>query len=246
MSSPSIVLAVRARRAVARPVVRRTFVALLATATIATVVLLVSAAGAARERWGTSRPVAVATRDLAPGEVVDADAVEVRDLPAGALTEAAVADAPEGAVVRQPIYAGEPVLASRLAPGGLTGAAALVPAGHRAVAVPVGPGGMPPVAVGDLVDVLAVLPLGSGLDIANGTDPPDDSALDDSTADDYTAEASTPTGGDGGAPAFALVAGATVVDVAEQAVTVAVPEPDAPRVAWALSNGAVVLALAGA
>lgn len=241
MSSPSIVLAVRARRAVARPVVRRTFVALLATATIATVVLLVSAAGAARERWGTSRPVAVATRDLAPGEVVDADAVEVRDLPAGALTEAAVADAPEGAVVRQPIYAGEPVLASRLAPGGLTGAAALVPAGHRAVAVPVGPGGMPPVAVGDLVDVLAVLPLGSGLDIANGTDPPDDSALDDSTA-----EASTPTGGDGGAPAFALVAGATVVDVAEQAVTVAVPEPDAPRVAWALSNGAVVLALAGA
>ncbi len=47
-------------------------------------------------------------------------------------------------------------------------------------------------------------------------------------------------------PAFALVEGATVVDVGERAVTVAVPEADAPRVAWALSHGAVVLALAGA
>ena len=47
-------------------------------------------------------------------------------------------------------------------------------------------------------------------------------------------------------PAFALVEQALVVDVADDAVTVAVPEDDAPRVAWALSNGAVVLALAGA
>jgi hypothetical protein len=36
-----------------------------------------------------------------------------------------------------------------------------------------------------------------------------------------------------------------VVDVTDQAITLAVPEDDAPRVAWALSNGSVVLALAG-
>jgi Flp pilus assembly protein CpaB len=219
VSSPSIVLVVRARRALARPAVRRACVALLAAATVVTVTMLVSAAGAARDRWGTTRPVVVATRDLAPGEVVDAGAVEVRELPTGLIGGAEPAEAPEGAVVRQPIYAGEPLVASRLAPHGLSGAAALVPPGQRAVAVPVGPGGVPPVGVGDLVDVLAVLPLGPA--------PGDSTATDDE-------------------PAFPLVAGATVVDVADQAVTVAVPEPDAPRLAWALSNGAVVLALAGA
>jgi hypothetical protein len=37
-----------------------------------------------------------------------------------------------------------------------------------------------------------------------------------------------------------------VVDVGEQSIAVAVPEADAPRVAWVLTNGSVVLALAGA
>ncbi len=36
-----------------------------------------------------------------------------------------------------------------------------------------------------------------------------------------------------------------MVAVGEQAVTIAVPDSDAPRVAWAVANGAVVLALAG-
>jgi Flp pilus assembly protein CpaB len=229
VSSPSIVLTVRARRALARPAVRRTFVVVLAAATVATVTLLVSAAGAARERWGTTRAVVVATRDLAPGDVVEAGAVEVRDLPAGVLGDAAVADTPEGAVVRQPIFAGEPVIASRLAPAGLTGAAALVPPGQRAVAVPVGPGGVPPVVIGDQVDVLAVIPPGAGMSGAV-------TATDGGPA----------SGGDSDEPAFRLVEGATIVDVAEAAVTVAVPETDAPRVAWTLSNGALVLALAGA
>jgi hypothetical protein len=62
--------------------------------------------------------------------------------------------------------------------------------------------------------------------------------------------ATAPAGGasdDGsGDPAFTLVERAAVVDVAEQAVTIAVPDRDAPRVAWAVANGAVVLALAGA
>ena len=215
MSPTSIVLAVRARRALARPAVRRLCVAALALTTAVTVASLVVAAADARDRWGNARQVVVATRDLAPGDVVDSGAVEVRDLPERLVTSAALAAAPEGAVVRQPILAGEPVVASRLAPHGLTGAAALVPPGARAVAVPLGPAGGPPLALGDLVDVLAVLP--------GGVDP----------------------GGDGEAPAFALVEGAVVVDVGEQAVTVAVPAADTPRVAWALGNGTVVLALAG-
>lgn len=235
MSSPSIVLTVRARRALARPAARRTFVVVLATATVATVTLLVTSAGAARERWGTTRAVVVATRDLSPGDVVEAGAVEVRELPAGVVGDAAMADTPEGAVVRQPIFAGEPVVASRLAPAGLTGAAALVPPGQRAVAVPVGPAGGPPVVVGDHVDVLAVLPLGPGVaGPATATDGGPASG-DESGASDDSDE-----------PAFRLVDGAAVVDVDEAAVTVAVPEADAPRVAWALSAGAVVLALAGA
>jgi Flp pilus assembly protein CpaB len=221
VSPSSIVLTVRARRTLARPLVRRVCVGGLAVATALTVVALVGAAGTARDRWGRSRPVVVATRDLAPGEVVAGADVEVRDLPEGVLPEdvlEGVLDGgptapPTGAVVRQPILAGEPIVATRLAPQGLTGAAALVPPGERAVAVPLGPSGAPPVTVGDLVDVLTVLP--AGLDAGDEE------------------------------PAFPLVERAAVVDVTEAAITVAVPERDAPRVAWALSNGAVVLALAG-
>ena len=112
------------------------------------------------------------------------------------------------------MLAGEPVVAARLAPHGLRGAAALVPPDERAVAVPLGPGGAPPLAVGDLVDVLAVLP--------SGYEPAGD------------------------VPAFPLAERATVVDVADHAVTVAVPRADAARVAWALAHGTVVLTLAGA
>jgi len=79
--------------------------------------------------------------------------------------------------------------------------------------VPPGPAGTPPLAVGDRVDVVAVVAGGGG-----GGDP----------------------------PALTLAERATVVAAGDDAVTVAVPERAAPRVAWALTNGAVVLALAGA
>ena len=213
MFTRSIVLTVRVRRTLARPGVRRVAVAGLAMATALTVSSALEAAGAARDRWGPSQPVAVAARDLAPGEVVDASAVELRDLPEALVTEASLTAAPEGAVVRQPILAGEPLVAARLAPHGLSGAAALVPTGQRAVAVPLGPAGAPPLATGDLVDVVTVLP--------PGLEP----------------------GGD--EPAFPLVERAAVIDVADEAVTIAVPASDAPRVAWALSNGTIVLTLAG-
>jgi len=215
---------VRARRALARPVVRRIAVAAVALATGLIVTSLVQSAEAARSRWGASRPVAVATRDLAAGEVVGAGGVAVRMLPEAAVPERALSGAPLGRVVRQPVARGEALVPDRLAPDGLTGAAALVPAGRLAVAVPVGPGGAPPLVVGDIVDVLAVVPGG--------------------TASSTAAAGDAGTGGD--VPAFPLVAGAGVVDVGEDAVTVAVPRDDAPAVAAALAQGAVVLALVGA
>jgi Flp pilus assembly protein CpaB len=213
-----VLLGVRVRRALARTVVRRAAVLGLAVATGLVVVSLVSSADAARQRWGRARPVAVATRDLAPGDVVDASVVEVRRLPEAAVAPAALAEAPSGSVVRQPVAAGEPLVGERLAPEGLTGVAALVPAGHRAVAIPIGPLAAPPLTIGDLVDVLAVVPVP-----ADGRPP--------QSAD---------------APSFPLVEGALVVDVGEQSIAVAVPEADAPRVAWVLTNGSVVLALGGA
>jgi Flp pilus assembly protein CpaB len=213
-----VLLGVRARRALARTVVRRAVVLALAIVTGLVVVSLVSSAEAARQRWGRARPVAVATRDLAPGDLVDGSAVEVRRLPEAAVTAGALTEPPSGSVVRQPVAAGEPLVPERLAPQGLTGVAALVPAGHRAVAIPIGPLPVPPLTVGDFVDVLAVVP-----------------ALSE-------AEPSRPEN----QPSFPLIEAAVVVDVGEQSIAVAVPEADAPRVAWVLTNGSVVLALAGA
>ena len=46
-------------------------------------------------------------------------------------------------------------------------------------------------------------------------------------------------------PTFAVADGAVVVDVVEDAVTVAVGEAEAPRVAFALTQGVVTLALSG-
>jgi pilus assembly protein CpaB len=149
-------LAVRARRAAARPAVRRPAVAALAVATALTVLAAVGGAQSARARWGRTRPVVVATRDLAPGEAVGGGRVARRDLPVALVPPSALGTVPEGAVVRLPIVAGEPLVAARLAPAGLTGAAALVPAGRRAVAIPRGPVGMPPLGVGDEVDLVAV------------------------------------------------------------------------------------------
>jgi pilus assembly protein CpaB len=212
VSHRPVLVSVRARRALARPVVRRALVVGLAAASGLVVTALVSSAEAARDRWGQLQVVAVATRDLAPGDVIDGSAVAQRRLPQAALPDAALAEVPHGSVVRQPVVAGEALVAERLAPQGLSGAAALVPAGQRAVALPPGPLATPPLAVGDLVDVLAVVPVAAD--------------------------------GGAGEPAFTLVKAAMVVDVGES-VSVAVPERDAARVAWAVVHGAVVLALAG-
>ncbi len=73
---------------------------------------------------------------------------------------------PLGSVALSDIAAGEVILTRRLAPDGLSGPGALIPEGYRGVAVPTGPGTLP-LAVGDIVDVLATVdPL-----LAEGEDP---------------------------------------------------------------------------
>lgn len=217
-------LTVSARRALHRPVVRRITVAFVALATALAVGLLVRSGTEARHHWGTARPVVVAQRDLTPGEVVDASAVELRQLPVAVIGDAALATEPIGSVVRYPIIAGEPLVRDRLAPQGVSGVAALVPDGDRAVSVPTGLLGTPPLHAGDRVDLLVVVA---------------------STGDIYGQSADSAQDLASGEPAFPLVSAAPVVDVNEQAVTVAVPSADAPRVAYAIANGVVVLALTG-
>jgi len=207
------ILGVRVRRALFRPTIRRLLLAVVACATVALTLAVLGAAETTRERWGATRSVLVASHDLSPGDRLDEGSVSLHALPRALTPAAALSDLPIGAVALHPILAGEPVVPQRLAPEGLAGTAALVGPGRRAVAVPRGPAGAPPVATGDLVDVFVVLSAGTD----SGRDP----------------------------PAFSVAERATVVDVADDAISVAVPEDDAARVAWAVTQGAAVLALAG-
>ncbi|HEV7760215.1 MAG TPA: SAF domain-containing protein [Acidimicrobiales bacterium] len=221
-SSPSpLFLAVRFRRILARTVTRRAIVVLAAVVTAVAVTIVLRSAEHTRSRWGDTRRVAVAQHDLGPGDVVDAGAVSVLDVPRAAVAGAATDVVPLGAVVRYPIAAGEPVVGTRLAPEGLTGVAALVPEGQRAVAIAVGPAGVPPVHPGDRVDVVALTPAPS---------------------ETQEAEAETEASPD---PATTLVDHAVVVDVSDTAVTIAVPLALAPAVAYGAAQGLVVLTLVG-
>lgn len=167
----------------------------------------------AQAAWGDTAPVLVVSRNLAPGAPVGLDDVEVVDRPIATIPHTALHALPRGAVTLAAVFAGEVLVEGRLAPSGLHGVAAMLPAGTRAVAIPRDPATAPPLAVGDRVDVLVALP---------------------------------PEAAGNGPPGFALAAGAMVVAVDEAAVTVAVERDAAPRVAVALGQGAVTLALVGA
>lgn len=139
------------RRLRRRPLPWWTGALVLAGATALLVGRLAGDAAAERERWGDTVAVAVATADVAAGEPVIA---EQRHLPRSLVPDGAATSA-GGAVATVAIHTGEIVLESRLAPAGTSPVAALVPPGHRAVAVPAADG--LPLAVGDVVDVLATL-----------------------------------------------------------------------------------------
>lgn len=251
----SHVLMVRARRMAGRRRARRVVVVAVVLLTCLVFAAQFRAMDAARQRWTDTRVVAVARRDLPPGQVVEADSVELREVVSAAVAPAALDEVPLGSVVRYPVAAGEALVARRLAPEGLTGIAALVPDGERAVALPVGPAARPPLQVGDRVDVLAVLPPEA---VMPATGPATDGVPAEPDADAETggrpaeAEAQDPAepghsadlGAEGGV--LPLVERAVVVDVTEEAVTVAVPAAMVSAVAQVVTQGAVVLTLTGA
>lgn len=155
--------------------------------------------------------VPVAARAVDAGRRLRAADVTNRRLPAALVPRGRRVPSAVGRVAVVPLAAGEVLLAAKLAPDGLRGVAALVPAGHRALTVPVDPAGLA-LQVGHRVDVLATF-----------------EAAGDGAGEE--------------APTFPVATAALVVDVADEAVTIAVPPAQAARVAFALARGTVTLAL---
>ena len=189
-------------------------VAALAGLTALTAARLVGRAEASAARYGSLRPVVVATGPVETGAVLGAGDVAVRAMPAAFLPDDHVAVASEavGRTVVVALFRGVPVVRGHLAPDGVRGVADLLPPGTRAVAVPSG-GASAPVRTGDRVDVLA-------------TFDPSSSASSD------------------GEPTFAVATAALVVDVGDDSTTVAVGPDEARRVAFAVAHGVVTLAVA--
>lgn len=119
---------------------------------------LVARAEDVRREWGTTVEVLVARRSLAAGQPVRSRDVELVARPVALVPTSAVRSLPQGAVARAAVAAGEVIVAERLAPVGLRGVAAMLPAGTRAMAVPVEPGSTPPLTPGDRVEVIVALP----------------------------------------------------------------------------------------
>lgn len=192
------------------PPLRLVLVVLLAVAVGMAVHRTTARAAAVTAQLGETTRVALAQRDVAVGQRLEPGDVTLVDRPVAHVPPGAVADDPTGETVREALHPGEIVLERRLAVEGRSGAAALVPEGWRAVAVPVLDAPLP-ARRGDTVDVVA-------------------------SYDPTLVERD---------PSRVVAAGAVVVAVTDEAVTVAVPSPRVTDVAFALANGIVTLALAG-
>lgn len=131
----------------------------LAALTGTTVASTISHGDAARRAWGSTRAVAVATRHLDAGTTLTAADVRIATWPVAIAPETALATAPSGRTLLAPVDAGEPLMATRVAPDGLSGVAALVPAGWRAVAIAVPPASLA-LRAGDHVDLVATTAAG--------------------------------------------------------------------------------------
>jgi pilus assembly protein CpaB len=136
-------------------------VTLVALATGVTVHALVSDATEARDRFGELVGVVVVQRAIDPGDVLDAGDLAVERWPSALVPEGALRQVPRGRAARVALVPGEVLVGERIAPDGLSGVAAAVPDGWRALTVPVDPSAAPPVASGDRVDVLVTI-VGAG------------------------------------------------------------------------------------
>jgi pilus assembly protein CpaB len=187
---------------------------------VLTVTIVAGATGrgdAAAERWGRPRTVLATNGPLEIGQVIGPGDVGPAEWPATLVPPDAVTEDAEGRVVAATMAAGELVVEGRLAPDGLRGPVALLPPDTRALAVPDVLGGLD-LRPGDRVDLLAV--------------------------DDPFALGGEPSGAPPAPTARVVAAGATVVAVADDSTTVAVPLEQVAEVAATLGQGVVTLALA--
>ena len=152
-----------ARFPILRPPPMRAILAVVLAVACGLVVLRATGrAEATVDRYG--RPVTgwVVDSTLEPGDEIGAGDVVADTRPASFLPTGAVEEDPVGRRVTQVLRPGEVLVEHRLAGGDRRGAAALVPEGWRAVAVPALEAALP-VEVGQRVDVLAALdPAGTG------------------------------------------------------------------------------------
>lgn len=188
-------------------------VVVLAVGTAAIVNGALVRAADAEARWRDTRSVIVATRSIEWGQQL-AEATEVRRLPKAAIPDGALTEVTAEQVATAAIGQGEVVIAPRVSGQDAAGAAALLPAGTRALVIPLEVAGLP-VQPGDRVDLLASQ-LG-GLPVA------DMSSFD---------------------PARPVAREALVVVAKFSYLVVAVSESTAAKVAAGLGQGPLVPALA--
>src|SRR5947209_889519 len=122
-------------------------------------------------QFGALRPVPVAAHAIAGGTELQSSDVTMRRLPRAVIPHGDVAsttDAVVGRVLLVPLSEGEVVTAAKVAPTGLTGISALLPADSQALAIPTTPA-TPPLRRGDHVDLLASFDTG---DSAGKESPP--------------------------------------------------------------------------
>lgn len=179
---------------------------------------LVGQAAAEVARYGETTAAVVVVRQVEAGSRLGAGDTELHQVPASLVPDGARRTTAAGEVALVDLHVGEVLLDTRLAPAGVSPTAALLPPGTRGVSVPTGSSALD-LRRGDTVDVLV------------------------------TVDPATTLDGEAGAvePSFAVARRAPVIAVDEggDAVTVAVTETEAPRVAFALSTGSVTLVLVG-
>jgi Flp pilus assembly protein CpaB len=149
-----------------RPLVYWLLVGTFAALAASVVVARTSAADAARRSWGDARAVLVATRDLAPGQVLGDGDTRVERWPVALVPVGVLEELGEGTIVSAPIGAGEPIVLRRLGRAGVGPVASLLPPGTRGVTLPTGDTPLP-VRPGDHVDVVAADGAGSGQIVAS-------------------------------------------------------------------------------
>jgi hypothetical protein len=136
------------RLLVRRPWIHWSIVVACALATAATVLDRVERIDDARQRWGATRTVLVAARDIAPGEAL---VVVARERPAAMVTDSALGAEGATLVARQHIAEGEIVTVVDVGRGERSGPLGLAPDGWLAVPIVESPASG--AAIGDRVQL---------------------------------------------------------------------------------------------